>query len=214
MAAYLYQNFDFIIVPLLICMAQIFVVTVGTLRIMFISKNNKMLATALGFFEVLMWLLAVGGIVTNIDKPIMYIAYATGFAIGNYIGIYLEEKIAMGTLIVRIVTKNNAMGLINSLKENEYNITSMMAEDNHGNVHVIYSIIHRAGLGKILSIIRSHDEKAYYSVEDIRFVSGEINSIQKSSIPVNIDFFKKIFRKKKFKVETGTETVEYAGGTT
>ena len=73
----------FFLLPLLIFLARICDVTIGTMRIIMVSKGKKLLAPVLGFFEVLIWVMAIGKIMQNLSNPVCYIAYAGGFAIGN-----------------------------------------------------------------------------------------------------------------------------------
>ena len=97
-----------IIIPLLIFVARIFDVTLGTIRIILVSRGVKIPAALLGFFEVLIWLIAIGRVMQNLNNVSNYIAYAGGFAMGNFVGIYIENKLAMGLLSIRVVTAKDA----------------------------------------------------------------------------------------------------------
>ena len=105
-----------LILPLLIFIARVLDVTLGTIRIVFISKGFKYLAPAVGFFEVMIWLLAIGQIFQNFTNIGYYIAYAGGFAMGTFVGIFIEDKLSIGTEIVRIITHKEATKLIGVLK--------------------------------------------------------------------------------------------------
>src|SRR5665648_86798 len=106
------DTFSLFILPALIFIARIMDVSLGTIRIIFVIRGQKLLATLLGFFEIMIWLLAIGQIFQNLTDITYYIAYAGGFAAGNYVGIYLESKLALGTLAVRIITVKDALSLI------------------------------------------------------------------------------------------------------
>ena len=97
-----YPVFNWVILPALIFVSRIFDVSFGTLRIIFVSRGKRSIAPFLGFFEVLIWLLAISQIMQNLNNFACYIAYAGGFAMGNYIGMRIEEKLAMGTMIIRV----------------------------------------------------------------------------------------------------------------
>jgi uncharacterized protein YebE (UPF0316 family) len=112
--------FTWIILPLLIFIARIGDVSIGTLRLIFISRGFKFYAPLLGFFEVIIWLLAIGQIMQHLDNFMCYIAYGLGFATGNYIGIILDEKLSLGTLLVRIVPKKDPTELIMRLRDEEF----------------------------------------------------------------------------------------------
>src|SRR5690349_1026682 len=101
--------------PLLVFFAGMCVVTVSTIRIIIVSRGMKLLSAALGFVEVSLWLFAIGRIMSNLTQPAYYIAYSTGFALGNYLGITLEEKMALGNVVVRVITHQDAGVLVEAL---------------------------------------------------------------------------------------------------
>lgn len=179
----IFVNFDwftFVIVPLLIFLLRVIDVSLDTIRIVFISKGNKILAPLLGFFEVLIWLIAITRIMENLDNAIYYIAYAGGFAAGNYIGLIIEEKLALGVQLFRIITQKEASTLILRLREKGYSVTSLEAEGNSGLVHIIFSVIKRSESKKVIEIINQHNPNAFYSIEDVRKVN-ENNPTQESN---------------------------------
>ncbi|MBN2514887.1 MAG: DUF2179 domain-containing protein [Deltaproteobacteria bacterium] len=162
-------TFKWIILPLLIFSARIIDVTLGTIRIIYISRGLKYLAPIFGFFEVLIWLLAIGQIMQNLTNVVYYIAYATGFATGNFVGIYIEERMAVGTVIIRIITQKDASELIQYLRSEGYGVTSIDATGMTGPVKVIFTTIRRQNLEEIIKHIRRFNPKAFFSVEDVRF---------------------------------------------
>jgi uncharacterized protein YebE (UPF0316 family) len=162
--------FTWIILPVLIILARIADQTIGTLRLIFLSKGFRILTPLLGFFEVIIWLLAVSQIFQHLDNWLAYVAYGLGFAIGNYIGIVLEQKISLGNVIVRIVPKYDTTELINYLQEGNFGITSVNAEGSRGPVKVIFSIIKRRDIKQFVSIIKRFNPNAFYTIEDVRAV--------------------------------------------
>ena len=94
--------FSYAVLPILIFLARICDVSIGTMRIIFVSKGKKNIAPVLGFFEVLIWITAISKIMQNLDNYVNYIAYAGGFATGNFIGMLIEERLAMGILMIRV----------------------------------------------------------------------------------------------------------------
>ncbi len=164
---------DFVLLPLMIFFARIVDVSLGTLRIVMISKGQKRIAPFLGFFEVLIWLLAIGKIMQNLDNWMCYIAYAGGYATGNYIGMLIEEKLAVGIVQLQIITGSDSTKLINALKLAGYGITHHTATGGaSGNgVSVIYSVVNRNDVSKVNALIREYNPAAFYSIEDIRFVN-------------------------------------------
>jgi len=166
-----------LILPLLIFFARIIDVSIGTIRIILVAKGYKYLAPVLGFFEVLIWIVAIGKIMQNLDRWYYYIFYAAGFAAGNFIGILLEERIALGFVGVRIITKKPANQLIEKMKQSGYGITIIPAEGSTGLVHVIYTTVKRKKLGDLTSMIKEFNPKAFYTIEDIKNVSSDAGSL-------------------------------------
>ena len=119
--------FNWIILPLLIFCARILDVSLGTIRISFVSKGLKYLASLIGFVEVIIWLLAIRVIMQNLNNAVCYIAYGAGFAMGTFIGLQIEKKLALGNAIIRIVTQKDATELINSLRSQGFGVTSIDA---------------------------------------------------------------------------------------
>ncbi len=163
--------YPYIILPILIFLARITDVTVGTLRILFISKGYRFIAPLLGFIEVLIWITAMKEIMQNLSNVVTYIAYAGGFAMGNFIGMIVENKLSLGLVAVRVIT-DNATEIAQALDKKNYGITVLEGEGNEGKkVKIIFSILNRKHLDDVLGIIKEYNPMAFYSVEDIRTVS-------------------------------------------
>ncbi|MGV9141754.1 MAG: DUF2179 domain-containing protein [Promethearchaeota archaeon] len=163
-----------IILPILIFIGRVADVTLGTLRIIFISQGKKSLAPLVGFFEVLIWLFAVGQIFSNLTNFLYYITYAGGFAMGNYIGLVIENKISLGLLSLTLIVRDNPENLINELNENRYGINSISAEGTKGIVKLLVVVIKRKSLPNVLKIVRSNNPKAFISIENVQSVKGGI----------------------------------------
>ena len=166
------EIFSLALLPLLIFFARVVDVTMGTLRIVFISQGRKILAPRIGFCEILIWLLAMGQIFSNLTNFIYYLAYAGGFAMGNYIGLIIEGKISLGFVSLQLIIKEDSEKLINILKDKGQSITTMTAEGQKGLVKIVMLVIKCKTLPKILEIIRSNNPKAFISIEQVRSVSG------------------------------------------
>ena len=155
-------------------MARIFDVSLGTLRIIFVTKGIRSVAPFVGFFEVLIWLLAISRIMQDLDNWISYVAYAGGFATGNFVGMYLEERLAIGHEMIRVITRKDATSLIEDLRNKGYGVTSVKAEGIEGEVAVIYIIARRSMIKEVLDEINIFNPRALYTVESIKYVNKEI----------------------------------------
>lgn len=174
----MFDLFPDYLVPVLIFVSRISDVSLGTLRIAMVSRGFKLRAALLGFFEVLIWTIVVTELLQNLDAWENYIAYAGGFAMGTYIGMTIESKLKVGTIIVRIITQDNFLVLSEALKKAGFIITSLEGEGGFGPVRIIFTILKRKRWNEVLSVIETNDPKAFYSYEDVKYStsSGHMSS--------------------------------------
>lgn len=158
------------LLPLLIFLARVCDVSIGTIRLLTLSRGYKLITVVLGFFELMVWLLAIGQVFQNLNSMLCYVAYAGGFAAGNFVGMTLEEKLALGSVMIRIVTRMEADELIARLKKEDYRYTCVPAKGATGDVHVIFLIIKRRSINKVVRMIDEYNPQAFYTVEDVRQV--------------------------------------------
>lgn len=158
-------------IPLLIALARITDVSIGTLRIIFVAKGLRYLAPVLGFFEVSIWLGAISQVMENMTNLTNFFAYAIGFSLGNYLGMYIESRLAIGMVVVRIITKSDSSNLVRALRAMRYSVTVADAQGNSGDVKIIFTVIKRSGIKIVQSLILEHNPQAVYSIEDVRHAS-------------------------------------------
>lgn len=182
-----------VILPLLIFSARVCDVSLGTIRIIFISKGIKYLAPVISFFEILIWLLAISQILQNITNVYYYVFFAGGFATGTFVGMKIEEKLSIGLVMIRIITRKNADNLINFLKKQKYGITIVDAEGNAGSVKIIFTVIRRENLKIVIECIKKFNPNAFYSIEDIKSV-GEATFPERRTNKYNM--YRNLFQKK------------------
>lgn len=166
--------FDLLILPLFIFLARICDMSLDTLRIIFISKGYKTVAPIIGFFEVLIWIVVITRIMQNLDNWICYVAYAGGFATGNFVGMMLDEKLAIGHEMVRVITKKDAHDLTTALRSAGFAVTSVDAMGMQGAVGILYIVITRKMLNDVIAIINTYNPNAFYTVESINFVNKKV----------------------------------------
>src|SRR5207302_287248 len=129
-----------VLLPLLVFVAELCVVTIGTIRIIFVARGFKLLAPLFGFAEVLMWLFAISQVMDNLTDPKCFLAFAGGFALGNYVGLVLNEKLAIGISAVQIVTHKDAAELVRRLSAADFGVTSLEGQGATGKVRVVFTI--------------------------------------------------------------------------
>lgn len=189
--------YNWVLIPSLIFIARILDVSMETLRVVCIAKGYKKLAPLIGFFEILIWVVAISQIMKNLSNVACYISYAAGFSMGSYIGMCLAEKLSLGMVLLRVITAKNAQEIMASLKEYQCNFTSMDGIGQHGQVKVIFTVIPRGEIKKVVNLIKSHNDQAFYSIEEVGFVhSTKIPMVDSWVQPGFLSIFR-IFRRGK-----------------
>ena len=175
--------FTWVILPLLIFMARIADQSMGTLRVIFISKGYKYLAPVIGFFESIIWLLAVSQIMQHLDNIVCFLAYGAGFGMGNYVGILLEEKLSLGNVIIRVIPRRDSSELIQHLRQTSFGFTILNAEGSKGPVRVLFLVVRRQQAQELISIINQFNPNAFYTIEDVKAVKeGVFSKTPKRSV--------------------------------
>ncbi len=180
MQAFDWQTWAFL--PLLIFLARLVDVSLGTLRIIFLSRGRKYLAPLLGFVEVLIWITVVSQVVGGTQHIAAYLAYAAGFAVGNYVGMLIEEKLAIGTLVVRVILPQEETELIDRLRAEGYGVTYADAHGASGPVMLIYTVVMRKELARVADLIQEMHPKAFFTVEELRSVQQGIFPVRSSPL--------------------------------
>jgi uncharacterized protein YebE (UPF0316 family) len=178
--------FAWVVLPILIFLARIADVSLGTVRVILVSQRLKYLAPVAGFFEVLIWILVIGQIMKNLSSPICYVAYAGGFAAGNFIGILIAERLSLGTVLVRVIFPKQANGLIGRLRERRYGVTSIDGQGANGPVQILFTIVPRRDAYAVIELVKEANPQAFYSIEDVDHVERGVFPIRRtwSDLPV------------------------------
>lgn len=167
----IFGNFDYyswIVLPMVIFFSRVCDVSLGTIRHVFISKGFKTIVPLLGFFEVLIWIVVVAQIMKNLNNVACYLAWASGFATGTYVGLRIEERLALGMQVIRIITNQNCDEMLAEFKKENHGITVVDAVGAIGPVKMIFTIIKRKNVPQVVQIIRKYNPSAFYSIEDIK----------------------------------------------
>jgi len=160
--------YTWVILPLLVFAARVVDVALGTMRIIFISRGKRRLAPVLGFIEVFIWITILAQIVHGANNIVAYLAYATCFAAGNFVGMYIEDRLALGTLILRVIVPRNGAELAAALHQAGVGVTIVDGEGATGPVKLVYTVVKRKDLPVVLQIIHQRMPKAFLSIEEVR----------------------------------------------
>lgn len=172
------------VIPFLIFFSRVVDVSLGTLRVAFIARGHLYLAPLIGFFEIMIWLVAITQIMSNLTSLIYYVAYAAGFTAGTFVGLVIESKLALGMVAIRIIVRDDAFDLIQSMREKKYGLTYTRGEGTTGPVHILFSLVKRGEAPKVIELVEKFHPKAFYSLEDIRYVRDPVPLSMESQTPI------------------------------
>lgn len=156
---------DSILGALLIMSMRICDVTIGTMRTLLVVQGKKYYAALAGFFEVLIWIFAMRFIVQNLDQIINLFGYAGGFALGNILGITIEQHIGIGFSQINIISRHFADKIADALRKSKFGVTLLPGEGTAGGVSILVIVIRRKQQKSVLKLIDSIDPTAFISVQ-------------------------------------------------
>lgn len=156
------------LLPLIIFFGRICDVSLGTLRIIFVSKGHKNVAPLIGFVELFIWVVIIAQVLSRANDLSSYIAYAGGYSVGTFIGMSIEERLAFGFIKYRAFTMRNGLELVNLLNKEGFGSTLIHGEGSVSDIDIIETVIRRQHAKKVECIISEFDPKAFTIIEDIR----------------------------------------------
>ena len=166
------MSWDLISGALLIMCMRISDVTIGTFRTLLVVQGKKYYAALAGFFEVLIWIFAMRYIVQHMDHTINLIGYAAGFALGNILGITIEQKVAMGYSQINIVSLHHTDIIANKLRQAKFGVTILPAEGSAGGVSILLVIVKRKYQKHVMQIAESVDKHSFITIQQSRPFRG------------------------------------------
>lgn len=156
--------------PLVVFSLRATDVTMATIRMLMIMRGHRLLAPLIGFVEILLWVTAVGIVVRFLDSPLHVLGYAAGFATGNYLGLRIEEKLALGVATIRTVVTQGGAALAAELRRTGFGVTETPGRGRSGPVEVLYSVLPRRRIERCLAIIEEHAPDSFVVVDEPRRV--------------------------------------------
>ncbi|HSH45785.1 MAG TPA: DUF2179 domain-containing protein [Longimicrobiales bacterium] len=156
--------------PVVIFCLRIVDVSMATLRVLLSMRNQKAWVPIIGFVEVLVWLFAAGNAIRFLDSPWHVVGYAAGFSTGNLVGLWVEEKLALGLATVRIISAHGGVELADALRERGFGVTEFAGQGREGSVEVVYTVARRAQIPRILREVDFWDPEAFVTVEEPRAI--------------------------------------------
>ncbi|MCB0311014.1 MAG: DUF2179 domain-containing protein [Bdellovibrionales bacterium] len=161
---------DVFITTIVIILARIVDVTLGTLRLLSVVRGIRGLAFVLGLFEALVWVFAISKVYANLDQPLYMIAFALGFAIGNFVGLTLERRLAFGSQMARIFTRHSC-DITPHFRNLGFGVTNFRGEGKDGPVDMLLVKAQRRKMPALLRAAKEHDPHCFYIVDEVTLSS-------------------------------------------
>jgi uncharacterized protein YebE (UPF0316 family) len=180
--------FNWVVLPMMIFLSRMTDVTLGTLRHIFISKGLRKIVPFLGFFEVLIWLIVISQIMKNLNNFMCYFAWAGGFATGTFIGMKIDEKLALGVQVLRVITSEACEELVNNLQKMNLGVTVLDGQGSKGAVKIVFTVIKRKDLAAVVKLLQDFNPNLFYSLEDVKIARQGVFPGNESS-----NYFGRIF---------------------
>jgi len=151
----------------------IFVLRVGdmsldTIRVLFMVRGKKLLVWVLGFFQALIFVVAISSVLTQLNNILNIIGYATGFATGNIVGMMIENRLAIGHVLVNIISSNRGSFIAERLRASGYAVTEIAGRGMNGTVFELHASVLRKDVSQVETIVLESDPQAFVTAEDVR----------------------------------------------
>jgi uncharacterized protein YebE (UPF0316 family) len=156
--------------PLVIFCLRIVDVSLSTMRMLLAVRGVKFVAPLIGFFEVLVWILAVGSAIRHMNSPLHLAGYAGGFATGTLVGLMIEERIALGMATIRVVSRHGGVEVAEALRERGFGVTEFAGHGREGHVEVVDAVLRRRDLPTVLKEIDYWDPEAFVTIQEPRAI--------------------------------------------
>jgi uncharacterized protein YebE (UPF0316 family) len=157
---------------LVIFCTRIVDVSMDTMRVLFIVRGKRAIAGMLGFVQALLWILAIGTALRYIDSWYHILGYAGGFAMGNIVGLTIEQAVAYGALTIQVISRRGGAEIAAGLRQRGYGVTEMEALGREGKVNVVNCVVHRGHLNDVMLLVDRFDPDAFVTVEEPKILRG------------------------------------------
>lgn len=172
--------FEVLLTGLIIFLARVSDVSLGTLRMLMLVKGRRLPAATIGFFEALIYVNVLGRVLNQLDRWEYILVYSLGFAAGNYLGIFMEERMALGYAGVEIIVHSESDSLVQFLREKGFGVTVSEGWGKDGPKDILTVIVPRRQLTQLMSLVNDHDSKSFSIVMDARKTMGGYYQRQKA----------------------------------
>ncbi len=152
---------------LLIFCLRLVDVSLGTVRLIMIGRGRRKIAPLLGFVEVTIWVVAISQVITNLDNIFNILGYSGGFAAGTLVGMWIEDKLALGHVGITIVSTTQGQKIVRKLRQADYGVTELIGSGRSGVVNLITTIVPRKDVEEVFRLVSRIDPKSFIAVDDM-----------------------------------------------
>jgi len=161
---------EILLAALVIFLMRVIGISIGTLRTLMTMRGRKLRSAILGFFEVLIYILAIGQVVQNLSNVWNILAYCLGFSVGTILGMWIEERMALGYATVRVISVDHAPAVAETIRSAGYGATEGLAHGSDGMVGTVKTVVRRKEVRQVCELVQEMDPQAFITVEDTQAV--------------------------------------------
>jgi uncharacterized protein YebE (UPF0316 family) len=152
----------------LIFLLRVMDMSLDTMRMLMVMRGRRGMAWGLGFFQSAIFILAITRVLSNLNNPLNLIGYAAGFATGNVVGMWMEERLAIGHIHLSIFSPRRGAALVERLRTEGYAVTELSGRGKDGMVSLLHCNVLRKNVDQVNKIVKEIDEEAFITAEEIR----------------------------------------------
>jgi uncharacterized protein YebE (UPF0316 family) len=153
---------------LMIFLLRVIDMSLDTMRMLFVVRGKKTVAWVLGFLQSLVFVIAISTVLANLNNILNIIGYAAGFATGNVLGMYIEERLAIGHIAMRVISTKKGIAIAEALRKAGFAVTEIQARGKDGKVALLNSSIKRRDVGRFETLVTKTEPGAFITAEDVR----------------------------------------------
>ncbi|MEK6256667.1 MAG: DUF5698 domain-containing protein [Chloroflexota bacterium] len=152
----------------LIFILRVVNMSLDTLRVKMVIRGRKVAAWVLGFIQTIIHVVVLTTVINDLSNVLNVVAYAAGFATGNVVGMWVEERLAIGHINLRIISPNLGVAIVKRLRNEGYAVTEIPARGKDGAVTLLNASIYRRHVGEVMKMVQDVDPLAFMTAEDTR----------------------------------------------
>lgn len=153
---------------LLIFFMRVGDMTLDTIRVLFVVRGKKLIVWILGFFQSLIFVIAISSVLSKLDNILNVLGYAMGFATGNLVGMLIEQRLAIGHILVTIISSTRGALIADKLRSSGYAVTEIAGRGKNGTVFELHASVLRKDVPNVETIVLEADPQAFITAEDVR----------------------------------------------